>query len=89
MEKDIERAVVKYAQARGVLVYKFTSPGRRHVPDRLFIVAGRVFFIEFKDTGAKPRPGQLREAEKIKAQGVDVYFVDDIEKGKGVINAYT
>ena len=40
---------------------KFTSPGRRHVTDRLVLLPyGRVYFIELKRPGAMPRPGQVR-----------------------------
>jgi hypothetical protein len=34
LEKVIEAKVNAYAQSKGFLVYKFTSPARRAVPDR-------------------------------------------------------
>ena len=56
LEKDIERAVCDYAKAKGMLVYKFTSPARSAVPDRLLISrTGLIVFIEFKRPGARPR----------------------------------
>lgn len=52
LEKEIEKKVCDYAKASGMLVYKFTSPARRSVPDRLFIPEGKsAFFIEFKREG--------------------------------------
>ena len=48
LEKDIEAKVCLYARDKGMLTYKFTSPARAAVPDRMFIYKGRVFFIEFK-----------------------------------------
>jgi hypothetical protein len=86
LEKQIEKAVCDYAKSKGFLVYKFTSPNRRSVPDRMFIRAGLVFFIEFKRAGAKPTAMQDREAQKIAAQDINVYFVDDIEMGKSIID---
>lgn len=86
LESTIERAVCKYAESKGLLQYKFTSPGKRSVPDRMFLTPwGEIFFIEFKRLGEKPTPSQLREHEKLRAHGYDVYVIDNINEGKGVI----
>lgn len=86
LEKDIERIVCQFAKELGMLVYKFTSPSRRSVPDRMFITkAGTVFFIEFKRAGAKPSDAQEVEIKKIRATGVQVNVVDNIEQGKHII----
>lgn len=84
LEKVIEQKVCAYAKEQGILVYKFTSPARRSVPDRLFIPPdGReVFFIEFKRLGQKPTPAQDVEIDKIKRQGVPVFLVDTVAAGK-------
>ena len=87
LEKKIEEAVCLYAKNKGLLVYKFTSPNRGAVPDRLFVRPdGRVFFIEFKATGKKPTPAQEREHNRLRLQHVDVYVVDDILGGKWIID---
>lgn len=88
MEKDIENTVCRYAEKLGVLQRKFKTPGRRNAPDRLFLTNGTAFFIEFKDTGKTPRRGQVREAEKLRARGFDVWFVDNVNEGKKVIEHY-
>lgn len=86
LEKDIEREVCKYAEGKGLLQYKFSSPAHAGVPDRLFIVgAGRVFFIEFKSEGREPTPLQEREAGRITSHGVNCYLIDNVEDGKNVI----
>lgn len=86
LEKDIEKRVCDYAKVNGVLCYKFTSPSRSHVPDRMFITRfGEVFFIEFKRKGQKPTAAQEVEIEKIRKTGVRVYVVDDVEEGKHII----
>lgn len=87
LEKDIERRVCDYAKSLKMLVYKFTSPSRRSVPDRMFITAtGVVFFIEFKKRGEKPTKAQEVEIAKIRKTGVSVYVVDNIQVGKEVID---
>ena len=90
MEKDIERAVSDYAEKHGLMQRKYKTPGRRNAPDRIYLGLGAlVFFIEFKDTGKEPRAGQVREAGKLRALGFDVYFVDNVKKGKVIIDSYT
>lgn len=90
LEKEIEKRVKEYARSKGFLAYKFTSPGHAFVPDGLFIApGGKVFFIEFKQLGKKPTPGQQREMERLRAQGVDVWLCDFVDLGKEIIDAYT
>lgn len=86
LEKDIEKRVCDYAKSLGMLCYKFTSPSRRSVPDRMFITkAGVVFFIEFKRKGQKPTASQEVEIAKIRAQGVKCSVVDNVETGKRIV----
>lgn len=88
LEKQIERRVCEYAKELGYLVYKFTSPARMAVPDRLFITpSGVVFFIEFKRAGQTPTEAQKREHERLEAQRVRVFVIDDAVKGKIVIDS--
>jgi len=87
LEKDIEKKVCDHAKQLGCLVYKFTSPARRSVPDRLFIMpAGKgCFLIEFKRKGCKPTPAQEIEIAKIRKQGIYVGVVDNVNAGKEVV----
>lgn len=87
-ESKIEDAVCKYAREKGVEAYKFNSPARSAVPDRLLITKrGRVFFIEFKasweNEATKP---QEREHAKLRERGMFVFLVNDIAFGKGVVD---
>lgn len=89
LEKQIESGVCNYARTKGVMAYKFTSPARAAVPDRLFITpAGKFFFIEFKRTGAKPTPAQEREHTRLRNQNALVYVVDNVPDGKIIIDAH-
>lgn len=87
LEKVIEAAVCKYAQSKGFLTYKFTSPARSAVPDRLMIAPdGRVWFIEFKRKGQKPTAAQEREHMRLTQQNVTVFVVDSVPEGKATID---
>ena len=87
LEKEIESRVCDYAASKGWLVYKFTSPARHAVPDRLFIApGGRVIFVEFKRTGQKPTVPQEREHARLRAHGVLVFVIDTVEAGKAMVD---
>jgi hypothetical protein len=80
LEKDIEAKVRAKAIAAGWLVYKFTSPSRRSVPDRLFIRGGRVAFVEFKRPGGTLTAGQAREIDRLRHAGAEVYVCYSVEE---------
>lgn len=91
-EADVEKHHVNNIKREGGISYKFTSPARRSVPDRLdllpipaavrHVVAQYVRFTECKRPGAKPTEAQAREHERLRALGYRVDVVDDIEGGK-------
>lgn len=86
LEKVIERQVCSHARSLGMLEYKFVSPQRRSVPDRVFVFKGKVFFIEFKRFGEKPTPAQAIEHQKLRDHGVEVFVVDNVPQGKTILN---
>ncbi len=87
LEKDIERRTCQYAESKGALHYKFTSPMRAAVPDRLLVhPTGHVIFIEFKKSGEKPTPAQEREHLRLRGHNVPVYVIDNVDAGKDLID---
>ena len=88
LESKIEKEVTKYAELLGWLAYKFTSPGKRGVPDHIYFKEGRTLLIEFKQWGKMPSNLQRLHINKIEAQLIDVYIIDSIETGKELFNAY-
>lgn len=87
LEKEIEAKVCDYAKIKNVLVYKFTSPNRMAVPDRLFIRPdGRVWFCEFKREGQKPTPAQDREHHRLRQHKVSVFVIDNVDEGKAMVD---
>lgn len=90
LEKVIESTVVNYAKNKGWLAYKFTSPASRGVPDRLFMGPfGQFFFIEFKRKGYVPTALQEVVFKEIESRNIKVFVVDDIERGKQLIDKYS
>lgn len=64
-ERDVERYLVKECEKRGWLCWKFVSPGRRGVPDRVVIRHGGVAFVEVKRKGGRVSPLQIRRIEEL------------------------
>ena len=87
LERVIEAHLVKRVKEAGGIAFKFTSPQRRSVTDRIVVLPGNVIeFVELKATGAKPTDNQLREHARLKALGCTVLVIDnkeDIDKRYG------
>lgn len=79
-ERDIEAHLVQRVKAMGGIAYKFTSPSRRSVPDRLVLLPGRMVFVECKAPGAKPTDAQYREHERLRGLGFVVLIMDSRER---------
>lgn len=88
-EKLIERDGVKYAQDRGWIVYKWSSPGQRGVHDRLHFKRGIVFTIEYKTTGQKATPKQRAEAVKLKLAEIPCRCCDNVQDARAFIDIMT
>lgn len=85
LESAIERAFVARVKSLGGMAEKFTSPGRRSVPDRIVTLPGGVIiFVELKRPGGKPTVAQLRDHERRLALGCDVRVIDSLE----AVNAF-
>jgi hypothetical protein len=83
LEKDIERAFVARVKSLGGMAEKFTSPGRRSVPDRLVTMpGGRIIFVELKAPGKKPTDAQQRDHDRRKLLGCDVRVIDTMEAAR-------
>ncbi|CNK09761.1 VRR-NUC domain-containing protein [Yersinia aldovae] len=81
-EDSIEDHLVKEVKKAGGIAYKFVSPGRRSVPDRLVLLpGGKVIFVECKAPGEKPTAAQLREHDKLHALGFAVWVLDNKDLG--------
>ena len=94
-ESKIEAKFRELCQAAGDLCFKFVSPGRVGVPDRLrlcpippehrAIVARYIQFVELKATGKVPSSAQLREHDRIRALGFVVHVTDSLEGVRAIV----
>ncbi len=78
-EKENEEHLRKTALKHGGRAWKFTSPNRRSVPDRVCVLPcwdPHVQFIEVKAEGEEPTDKQLREHKRIREAGGIVHVVD-------------
>jgi hypothetical protein len=80
LEKQVEQALRQRVKELGGTCEKFTSPGRRAVPDRIVTLpGGRVIFVECKAPGKRPTLTQVLDHERRRALGCDVRVIDSIE----------
>lgn len=77
-ENTVERRFNMLARRHGGLSLKWVSPGRLGVPDRLlFMPGGRLYLVELKRPGGKPRASQNAMFAKLETRGFHVWVVDD------------
>ncbi|WP_329802940.1 VRR-NUC domain-containing protein [Holdemanella biformis] len=79
-ERTVEQALKRMVEKAGGCCYKFTSPSRAGVPDRIVVLRGRVVFVELKATGEKPRALQKAVAKTIRKAGGRVYCLSSVEQ---------
>lgn len=80
LEKTVETYLVDRVRAAGGDAYKFSSPARVSVPDRIVVFPpARIYFVELKRPGGKPTRGQEREHARLRALGCDVRVIDSRE----------
>jgi hypothetical protein len=77
LERDIESYLFRSIRDQiGGRAYKFTSPSRRSVPDRIIVLPhGRVHFVEVKRPDGRLSPGQRREIRFLRSLGQTVHVV--------------
>jgi hypothetical protein len=79
-ESMIEAHLVRRVHEAGGECLKFTSPGRRGVPDRLVLLpGGRAIFVEVKAPGRYPTPAQRRAHNALRYKGFRVLVVNSFE----------
>ena len=79
-ESELENKLVSHITKLGGIAYKFSSPNRRSVPDRLCVMPnGRAFFVELKTKDKAPTPLQQHEHCLLRALGHTVLVIDSLE----------
>ncbi len=78
LERDLERRCVAWAHDQGILPLKLTPMRKRGYPDRVFLYAGRVCFVEFKrDDGSTLTPIQEYRRQELADMGYSVFVIRD------------
>jgi len=86
LESYIERKLCERIKLKGGLCEKFTSPGRRSVPDRIVTLPGGVIeFVECKRPGKRPTAMQKLDHERRQALGCTVRVIATLQD---IDNAY-
>lgn len=71
------------------LCVKLLSDFMIGLPDRMCLLPGkRIFFIELKTTGKKPRKIQTHMHELIRSLGFEVYVIDSTDSMMELLNGY-
>lgn len=80
-ETEVEAYLRDEVCKRSGIAYKFTSPRRRNVPDRICVLPlGEIIFVECKATGKEATAAQSREHERLRSRGHRVEVVDCTEQ---------
>lgn len=86
-EANVEKYLIRYVKDKGGLCLKFISASMRGLPDRIVIIPqGKIFFVELKAKGKKPRPEQKRVHKLFSSLGAKVYTADSKEKVRSVVD---
>ena len=79
-EKLIEKKLREQIKKMGGLALKLESLHFTGLPDRMILMPkGKIYFVETKSTGDKPRKRQLLVHGQLRGLGFSVDVIDDIE----------
>jgi hypothetical protein len=85
-ESKLEAKCREHAKARGCKFYKWVSPGKRGVADRILVSPGGVItFVETKAPAGGLSPEQARFIRDMAALGVTVHVIDTLEDFKALV----
>jgi hypothetical protein len=80
LESYIERKFVEYIRSAGGMALKIDASSCAGIPDRLVVLPdGKMFFVELKQPGKKPRPLQLKRHADLRKLGFEVYVIDSVD----------
>lgn len=88
IEGQIEKYLTEKVKKIGGFPIKVNSASLTGLPDRMILMPeGRIYFVELKAPGKKPRPLQIVVHRMLNALGFKVYVIDSKEKAGEFINA--
>lgn len=88
LERDIEAKACEWAKRQGWLVYKFVSPQKRGVPDRIFFRNGVTHLIEFKSPTGRLSRLQTVQIQRLREQNIAVSVCNSVDEVKSILGEY-
>lgn len=94
LERDVELYLRDQVRSVGGEAYKFTSPNRRSVPDRVCVFphydSGHsiIVFVECKAPGKTWTEKQARERDRLLLMGAKVELCDSTERADYIVETY-
>ena len=89
-EKNIERYLVARVYDLGGHALKYTNPYETGYPDRLVLLPeGKLFWVELKSHGQKPRKLQEKRMAELRELGQRVYTADSKEDVDEILDKET
>lgn len=85
LEKEVEQPAWQFAESRGWFHDKIMRTSRSSFPDHFFARRGRIVLMEFKRPGEPPNPKQAKRHRELRAQGVEVHVVDNLDDAKRIL----
>lgn len=86
LESAVETRLIREVKKLKCECWKFTSPGRRGVPDRIVICPERQLeFVETKKPGETPEPLQRIVHKILGLLGFTVWVIDSYEEVDGFV----
>ncbi len=80
LEKTVENYLKNKVKAVGGIALKINSASMAGLPDRMVLFPeGKIFFVELKAPGKKPRPLQLSAHRILQSLGFKVYVIDSLD----------
>ncbi|MGE4214127.1 MAG: VRR-NUC domain-containing protein [Anaerotignaceae bacterium] len=80
LEKNVENHLKNKVKLMGGIALKINSASMAGLPDRMVLFPeGKIFFVELKAPGKKPRPLQMSAHRLLQSLGVTVYVIDSID----------
>jgi hypothetical protein len=91
-EVTVERYFVEQVEKAGGMTEKFTSPGKKFVPDRLVTWPAygfaRIHFVELKTLGGKCESGQERDHARRRKLGCAVFVLWTMKQVDSYVSEY-
>ncbi len=87
-ESKVEKDIWQYAEATGWFVAKVVSPGKRGMPDRVFIKDGVTLWGEIKAPDEEARRQQQVRIRDMRKAGALVFVWDNYDTARRTLDDY-